>query len=225
MNQNTISSAELKEFTSFTQLAGQAYRALTGDITSGMQKSEEATKAAKKSLEALESSFSGNFKKAFLDIAKGGKDLESIFQNLALSISNDFLNSTLQPITKTLGKDLAGIASKGLPNIFSSIFQSSKGDALNGGNIRAFANGGVVGGPTTFPMRGGTGLMGEAGPEAIMPLSRGADGKLGVRAGNGSSAPTVNITINTPDVQNFARSRTQIANSLSRAVQRGSRNQ
>jgi len=46
-----------------------------------------------------------------------------------------------------------------------------------------------VGGPTMFPMNGGkTGLMGEAGPEAIMPLKRGANGKLGVEASGGGAS-------------------------------------
>ena len=52
-----------------------------------------------------------------------------------------------------------------------------------GANAVPFADGGVVGGPTLFPMaQGRTGLMGEAGPEAIMPLRRGRGGKLGVAA-------------------------------------------
>jgi len=86
-----------------------------------------------------------------------------------------------------------------------------------------FARGGVVSGPTTFPMRGGTGLMGEAGPEAIMPLARGADGKLGVRGGGGQA---VNVTMNiaTPDVQGFQRSQGQIAAQMARVLGRGQRN-
>jgi len=45
-----------------------------------------------------------------------------------------------------------------------------------------------VGGPSLFGMSGGRlGLMGEAGPEAIMPLKRGADGKLGVAAAGGGT--------------------------------------
>ena len=49
--------------------------------------------------------------------------------------------------------------------------------------IRRFASGGVVERPTAFPMRGGRwGLMGEAGPEAILPLQRLANGRLGVEA-------------------------------------------
>jgi len=60
---------------------------------------------------------------------------------------------------------------------------NANGNAYAGGQIQAFASGGsftnsVVSTPTYFNM----GLMGEAGPEAIMPLTRTSDGKLGVRA-------------------------------------------
>jgi hypothetical protein len=47
--------------------------------------------------------------------------------------------------------------------------------------LKLFADGGVVDSPTAFSYDGGTGVMGEAGPEAIMPLQKGADGKLGVK--------------------------------------------
>ncbi len=86
-----------------------------------------------------------------------------------------------------------------------------------------FASGGIVSGPVTFPMRGGVGLMGEAGPEAIMPLARGTDGKLGVRSG-GQGAPTIVMNISTPDAQSFQRSKDQIAAQMSRALSRGNRN-
>jgi len=86
-----------------------------------------------------------------------------------------------------------------------------------------FARGGVVSGPTTFPMQGGTGLMGEAGPEAIMPLTRGADGRLGVRT-QGGGAVTVNMNITTPDAGGFQRSQGQIATQMARALGRGQRN-
>jgi phage-related minor tail protein len=71
------------------------------------------------------------------------------------------------------------------------------GGAFQGGT-QFFADGGVVNTPTSFGMaNGGTGVMGEAGPEAIMPLTRGADGKLGVRSqGGGGQAAANNNTYN-----------------------------
>jgi len=99
------------------------------------------------------------------------------------------------------------------------------GGSFAQGRVMPFANGGVVSSPTTFPMRGGTGLMGEAGPEAIMPLQRTADGRLGVQAMGGGGGP-VNVTMNitTPDVQGFRRSQSQIAAEMGRALARGRRN-
>lgn len=71
----------------------------------------------------------------------------------------------------------------------------AKGAAFSGGSVTAFADGGVVSRPTMFPMRGGTGLMGEAGPEAIMPLKRGADGKLGVMQSGKAQRIAVSVEV------------------------------
>ena len=93
------------------------------------------------------------------------------------------------------------------------------------GAIMPFAKGGVISQATAFPMRGGTmGLMGEAGPEAIMPLSRGPDGRLGVRAAGGGGPVTVTFNISTPDVAGFQRSQTQIAAQMGRLLAQGNRN-
>jgi len=69
---------------------------------------------------------------------------------------------------------------------------NAKGNAFHGGNVIPFARGGVVTRPTLFPMANGAGLMGESGPEAIIPLARSSDGKLGVRGGG----TVINITNN-----------------------------
>ncbi|MEO0958148.1 MAG: hypothetical protein AAFY66_06750, partial [Pseudomonadota bacterium] len=59
----------------------------------------------------------------------------------------------------------------------------AKGGVFNQSNVIPFAKGGIIRKPTTFPMRSGsTALMGEAGPEAVIPLRRGRDGRLGVEA-------------------------------------------
>jgi phage-related minor tail protein len=71
------------------------------------------------------------------------------------------------------------------------------GGAFSGGReITPFARGGVVRGPTLFPMANGAGLMGEAGPEAIMPLRRGPDGRLGVSGSGGGGGGVVIINEN-----------------------------
>ncbi len=91
------------------------------------------------------------------------------------------------------GGDLSGT---GLGTVNTTGVPYAKGGAFSGGREVAFANGGVVTGPTNFPMRGGTtGLMGEAGPEAIMPLTRASNGRLGV-AVTGGSAPASVVQIN-----------------------------
>lgn len=87
-----------------------------------------------------------------------------------------------------LGNGASGSASDSLGSIImGSIFPFANGGAFQGGRLTAFASGGVVDRPTLFPMRGGTGLMGEADPEAIMPLTRGRNGKLGVQAVGGAA--------------------------------------
>jgi phage-related minor tail protein len=92
-----------------------------------------------------------------------------------------------------LGKFL----STGLDALNPNVKGSANGNAFSRGSIIPYADGGVVNRPTFFPMSGNnTGLMGEAGPEAILPLERGSDGKLGVKASSGNSAPVFNMTYN-----------------------------
>ena len=89
--------------------------------------------------------------------------------------------------------------------------------------VMPFAQGGVVGAPTYFPLGRGLGLMGEQGSEAVMPLARGPDGRLGVRGAGGGSPMTVTVNIATPDADSFRRSEAQVSAALARAVSRGRR--
>jgi phage-related minor tail protein len=82
----------------------------------------------------------------------------------------------------------------------------------------------VIASPIAFPLGGGrVGIAGERGAEAILPLARGADGRLGVRA-EGSAGISVTFNVSTPDADSFRRSETQIAAMLARAVAQGQRN-
>lgn len=79
----------------------------------------------------------------------------------------------------------------------------ANGGVFRGGNVIPFANGGVVGQPTLFPMARGAGLMGEAGPEAIMPLRRGPNGRLGVEAANSNQRVQVDVRAYVDDNGNW----------------------
>ena len=87
-----------------------------------------------------------------------------------------------------------GGASSGISSFFASLF-NAKGNSFDGGSVIPYAKGGaftnqVIDAATRFPMRGGkTGVMGEAGPEAIMPLVHSVNGALGVRIAGGGSLP------------------------------------
>lgn len=161
-------------------------------------------------LSRLAESFGNRLVTSFASAVIHGRKLSDVLKGLALSLAQTALSQALRP----LGNLLGGLLGNVLPN--------ARGNAFAGGRAVPFASGGIVNSPTLFPMRGGTGLMGEAGPEAIMPLARGRDGKLGVRGGGGSVNVTVNIA--TPDAQSFQRSQSQISAMMARAVARGQRN-
>jgi phage-related minor tail protein len=183
----------------------------------GMQQS---ISLAEREARGFSTSLSRGLRGAFGDVILEGAKFSDVLSSMAQTMIRSTFSQAIAPVTDAIG----GLITGGLGSILGAILPSAQGNAFAGGRATAFANGGVVNGPTLFPMRGGTGLMGEAGPEAIMPLQRGADGRLGVRGGGGGG---VNITMNitTPDAESFKRSQTQVAAGLSRAISRGNRNQ
>jgi phage-related minor tail protein len=141
-----------------------------------------------------------------------GRALDGVLKQMVLRLSSQTLDAALKPLADLLGRlagGLAGPLGGGLAGVLSGVVP--------------FARGGVVSTPTFFPMAGGaTGLAGEAGAEAILPLARGPDGTLGVRGGGGRPV-TVTMTVTTPDVDGFRRSEARIQAMLARAVGRGRR--
>ncbi|MEM9581917.1 MAG: phage tail tape measure protein [Pseudomonadota bacterium] len=173
-----------------------------------------------KEVQSLSLSIGGGLRKAFDGLAFDGMKLSDALKTVASSMINAAYNTAMKPVQDGLGSAIAN----GLNGVVSGLLPFEKGGSFSQGRVMPFAKGGIVGGPTQFPMRGGMGLMGEAGPEAIMPLSRGPDGKLGVAAGGGGRPVQVVMNVSTPDVGGFQRSQSQIAARMSRMMAAGQRN-
>ncbi|MCK8462570.1 phage tail tape measure protein [Aliiroseovarius sp. S1339] len=167
----------------------------------------------------LSSGISSGLRKAFDVLVFDGMKLSDALKDVAKSMTDAAYNAAMKPVTGHFG-DILG---QGIGALTNAFLPFENGGAFAQGRVLPFAKGGVVSSPTTFPMRGATGLMGEAGPEAIMPLARGADGRLGVQAGGGGRPVNITMNVSTPDVEGFKRSQSQIAAQMSRALSRGQR--
>ena len=146
-------------------------------------------------------SISSAFRGALMD----GKSFRSVLGDIARSFADIALKAAIRPLGSLVG-GLVG-------NLFAGT-----DPAL--GTVTPFAKGGVIARPSYFPLGTGMGLAGEAGPEAIMPLARGPDGRLGV-AGGGAVNVTFNVTAS--DARSFAASEAEVSAMLLRAVKRGTR--
>ncbi|WP_299643438.1 phage tail tape measure protein [uncultured Ruegeria sp.] len=187
---------------------------------SQMKRISAAFEETGKDVATLERGMSSGLRKAFDGVVLDGMTLSGALDVLKNSLIQTAYAAAIKPVTDHFG----GMLANTVGGLVKGILPFADGGSFSQGRVMPFANGGVVSGPTTFPMRGGTGLMGEAGPEAIMPLARGADGKLGVRTQGAGRAVNVVMNISTPDVQGFRRSQGQIAAQMSRALGRGNRN-
>jgi phage-related minor tail protein len=147
---------------------------------------------------------------AFAQGVTGSRSFEDVLKSLTLRLSDIALRLAFKPVENALTAGFAGL------------FGGASLTAAQGA-VKPFAAGGIIGTPSYFPLRsGGFGLAGEAGPEAIMPLARGPDGRLGVAAsGGGRAGITVNIA--TPDADSFRRSEMYVTGQIARAVARGQR--
>lgn len=190
---------------------------------------DQQTKSLTKSVTSLgtaSKTFSKSLTSGFAQAIVQGKNLDQVLQGIGKTLETATLKAALTPVSTAIGSGLDSIFS-GLTNSLTGAFKSAlgfrAGGVFDGGRVQPFASGGVVSSPTYFPLSGATGLMGEAGAEAIMPLRRGPDGKLGVAAGSGQTPINVTFNVATPDTQGFARSEAQITSLLARAVGRGRR--
>lgn len=156
------------------------------------------------------------------------------FAQFATSLLNDMARIIIQQfVVKQLAEAIGNLfggpkvsAASGPINIgygggfMPPAIGSANGNVFGANGIVPYAMGGIVNRPTLFPFANGgaigTGLMGEAGPEAIMPLTRGANGKLGVMAAGGG---TTNVVVNVDAKGNSqVQGREDTASQLGRVV-------
>ena len=186
---------------------------LVAGFDAELRRMRSALAATGKDVATLEKGLSRGLRKAFDGVAFDGMKLSDALSTVARSMVNTTYNAAMKPVSDHVG----GLISQGVGSLVQGILPFADGAPFSQGRVMPFAQGGIVSTATGFGMRGGMGLMGEAGPEAIMPLARGPDGKLGVKGG-ASGGTTVVMNITTPDVRGFQRSQSQIATQMSRCL-------
>lgn len=119
--------------------------------------------------------------------------------------------------------NIGGLAGDAIGFLASLFKGSANGNAFGPGGVLAFANGGIVNGVTPFAFGGGRlGVMGEAGPEAVVPLKRGRDGKLGVGGGIVVNQ-VINVSTSGPaDRRSMTQLQAEIGIATQRAIARNS---
>lgn len=197
---------------------GQTSVLVTG-FDSELRRMKTSLEATGKDIAVLERGLSRGLRRAFDGVIFDGLKLSDALHTVAESMINTTYSAAIKPVTNHVG----GLLANSVGGLVENILPFADGAPFSQGRVMPFATGGIVSSTTPFGMRGGMGVMGEAGPEAIMPLARGADGKLGVR-GAGGGGQTIIMNVTTPDVQGFQRSQGQIAAQMTRALGRGQRN-
>jgi lambda family phage tail tape measure protein len=172
----------------------------------GVDAATKAGEAWKRTTENIERSLTDALMRGFEGGADAGKNFRDVLKNMFKTL---VLQPLLKPLVEPLARDMSGIgqmlqrAIQGLGSntsgidaasaTYSQFLTSAKGNVFDSPGLHAHANT-VVSQPTMFSFARGAGLMGEAGPEAIMPLRRGRDGRLGVEAAAGGGT-TINTSI------------------------------
>ncbi|AFX83909.1 phage-related minor tail protein [uncultured Mediterranean phage MEDS5 group] len=224
-------------------------RLVTGEITQEEFDQEQITQKALELVKlfpgefervkaALEEAASplGQFKKGLKEVFESAMDVKTAIGDVAVQavsglgdVFADFVvtgKANFAEFTRSVLADLARIFARAalfktlslIPGV-GSFLGLADGGVLAKNKIVPFASGGVVNKPTIFPMANGMGLMGEAGPEAIMPLRRGANGKLGVEASGGTSNVTVNVDASGSSVEGNGDQAAQLGKAIGLAVQ------
>ena len=170
------------------------------DLNKTLTKTEQLTKD-------IALSFRNNMAQGISDVILKARTLGDVLGNVLKMAANLFIQFGV----KTLFSTIPG---------FDKIINSANGNVFYQNKVVPFARGGIVNQPTIFPLANGAGLMGEAGPEAIMPLRRGPSGRLGVEAAGGAGGNVVvNVDASGSAVQGDSNQAAQLGNAIGSAVQ------
>jgi hypothetical protein len=181
------------------------YSQIELDALAAEIKSLEDKKKTIADMQSISNTVQSSMSDAFMSMVDGTMEVEDAFRNMSRAIIAQLYQVMVvqrvvgqyDAATKT-GTGLAGSLMKLISSATVPAAAQAQGGAWSGGSqVMAYANGGIVTTPTMFDMSGGRrGLMGEAGPEAILPLSRASNGKLGVAvSGGGTNAVSEHVNI------------------------------
>lgn len=151
------------------------------------------------SLQSVVTGLGETFREVFKGVVTQSMNIGDALDKLKNKFADIALDEVFNHLFAGIFSGGGGTGAFGLPMPFAS------GAAFSGGRVMAFANGGVIDRTTAFGMRDGLGVMGEAGPEAIMPLTRGPGGKLGVQAIGGGGMDVRVVVESSEDLRVVAR--------------------
>lgn len=162
--------------------------ALRSNWNAGLQEgltnwADNATDYASQAADAVVSTMDGLVSNISDALAGNVVDWRNWGSSILQEVSKILMNAAIVNGLKSLSKSMSG-AGGWLGTVgdwLSGAVANAKGGVYTSANLSAYSNT-IVDTPTYFAFAKGAGLMGEAGPEAIMPLTRAADGSLGVRA-------------------------------------------
>lgn len=163
--------------------------------------------------------FAASLGAAFSGAIVYGRSFNDVLSTLGLRLSSLAIGAAFKPLEQGLSGLFQNLSVD--PGAIATAAANAAGRSI--GSLTPFASGGVIASPTYFPLGNNMGLAGERGAEAIMPLTRGADGKLGVVAQSSAAPAVVNVNISTPDAASFRRSEAYLSSMVARAVARGDR--
>ncbi|MCW1932609.1 hypothetical protein [Pararhodobacter zhoushanensis] len=162
----------------------------TPGAASGAAAGVDAVSKATEDAQSRIQSLAGNMSRFFIQVVQGGDSARQAISQLLSRAAEMMLNNALMSL---LGSTTAGKTGGGIFGSLLNVLFNANGNVFSGSPSLSAYSGQVVSRPTMFAFAKGAGVMGEAGPEAILPLRRGSDGKLGVASGGDGGASHIGI--------------------------------